>query len=204
MLELLCMSFSPDQNPIHLSESTYLEFTAEKIETIKNSLIELKENQSQEFTKQVFNILIYQIYSFLKQFETSILTSQEIRELILILQQPDELQLQFEYFNWLFLKIINFRSKALLPSNNKELKDLSASFYSIVGIANYQFAIDINKSNENKSLTTEMLKTAFTTYLIHNEPNGWNLCPDYQGIKSFQAKYKLDNPNWKQLLLEDE
>jgi hypothetical protein len=145
----------------------------------------------------IFNLLIFQIYNFLKQLENNLSSSQEVQELILILQNPDDLELQFEYFNWLFIKIINHREKAILPSDNKEFKGLSTSFYSKVGNANYQYAQEINQSYENKSLTLEQLHVAFTTHLIHSEPNGWELCPDYQGMKSFRAKYLLENPDYK-------
>lgn len=190
------MTYSPDQNSFQkIVENEAEILRSEQIEDVKSYLLELRESHSQEFTKQIFNLLIFQIYNFLKQLESKLSSSQEVQELIVILQNPDDLELQFEYFNWLFIKIINHKEKAILPSNNKEFKGLSTSFYSTVGNANYQFAQEINQAYENKSLTLEKLHVAFTTHLIHSEPNGWNLCPDYQGFKALNAKYLLENPN---------
>jgi hypothetical protein len=188
------MTNRSEYNPI-LSLSELPNVDTARINLITFKLQEMREIHQQEFTKQIYNILIFQIHNFLNELSSDLNSQNEVKELLLILQNTDELQLQFEYFNWLFIKIINYKQKVILPSNNKELKGLSTSFYNVLGNHNFQFAQKINQAFENKTLTLHQLQLAFTEHLIQSEPNNWELCPDSIGMRSFRAKHLIENPD---------
>ncbi|GAB4143554.1 MAG: hypothetical protein OHK0017_01070 [Patescibacteria group bacterium] len=159
-----------------------------EVEKIENKK---RLNEMDELSVQILTISAYNLYTFAKG-ENEVIDATEAKLLVRFFEIADLLELQLEYFNWLFTKVANFSPKILPSTTNSELKELNAAKFQAVGEANFRLAQCLNQKFIEKSLALEDIKEGFGS-LVHLVPEKWALSPTVNNC--FMAAYQLKNSN---------
>lgn len=164
-------------------------------ERIIQRMNDLVSTYQDNLSKQIVKIIFYHVWAYSSKTEKSVIDYNDILELARILKIKDEIELQLQYCNWVFLKSVNKRNKLLTPENS-DFKTMNTAFFSVVGGSNQVELSRLNTLLEKGELKLTDLHNFITTILIHIVPNDWDLCPDSSGMVAFSSHYKLTTLNY--------